>query len=195
MGGLLGGIDLHLPFFVAGGLALLNLVYGYFVLPESLPVERRRAFDWARANPLSSLVQLAQLKGVGRLVAVLAFAGLAQFTLYTTWVLYTTFKFGWGPTENGWSLFAVGMVSALVQGVLLGRLLKRVPAAAPGGHGPGVVDAGLRRLRPRHRGLDDVRGDRRQPAGQHRGRVDAEPDLQRRRRQRTGPDDGRGERR
>ncbi len=125
IGGLLGGIDLHLPFFVAGGLALLNLAYGIFVLPESLPAARRRDFDLRRANPLSSLKQLARLKGVGRLVAVLACAGLAQFTLYTTWVLYTTFKFHWGPTENGWSLFAVGVMSAIVQGVLLGRLLKR----------------------------------------------------------------------
>jgi len=125
IGGLLGGIDLRLPFFAAGGLALLNLGYGWFVLPESLPAERRRAFDARRANPLSSLKQLAQLKGGGRLVGVLACAGLAQFTLYTTWVLYTTFKFHWGPTENGWSLFAVGISSALVQGVLLGRLLKR----------------------------------------------------------------------
>ncbi len=61
---------------------------------------------------------------MGLLVGVIAVSGLAQFTLYTTWVLYTTFKFGWGPTENGWSLFAVGIVSALVQGVLLGRLLR-----------------------------------------------------------------------
>jgi DHA1 family tetracycline resistance protein-like MFS transporter len=68
------------------------------------------------------------LKGVGLLVGVVACAGLAQFTLYTTWVLYATFKFGWGPTENGWSLFAVGIMSALVQGVLLGRLLKRFSA-------------------------------------------------------------------
>ena len=124
LGGLLGGIDLQLPFFVAGGLALLNLAYGYFVLPESLAPDQRRVVDWRRANPLSSLKQLAELKGVGLLVAVVACAGLAQFTLYTTWVLYTTFKFQWGPTENGWSLFAVGIVSALVQGVLLGRLLK-----------------------------------------------------------------------
>lgn len=125
IGGLLGGIDLHLPFFVAGALALLNLAYGYFVLPESLPAERRRAFDGRRANPLSSLKALTRMKGVGALVGVLVCAGLAQFTLYTTWVLYTTFKFHWGPTENGYSLFAVGIVSALVQGVFLGRLLKR----------------------------------------------------------------------
>jgi DHA1 family tetracycline resistance protein-like MFS transporter len=126
LGGLLGGIDLQLPFFVAGGLALLNLAYGYFVLPESLPAERRREVNWARANPLSSLQQLARMKGVGLLVGVLACASLAQFTLYTVWVLYTTFKFGWGPTENGWSMMAVGLVSAVVQGVLLGRILKRV---------------------------------------------------------------------
>jgi DHA1 family tetracycline resistance protein-like MFS transporter len=124
LGGILGGIDLQLPFFVAGGLALTNLAYGYFVLPESLPADRRRVVDWRRANPLSSLKQLAELKGVGLLVAVLACAALAQFTLYTTWVLYATFKFGWGPSENGWSLFAVGVVSAVVQGGLLGRLLK-----------------------------------------------------------------------
>jgi MFS transporter, DHA1 family, tetracycline resistance protein len=124
MGGLLGGIDLHLPFFAAGTLALLNLAYGMFVLPESLPATQRRPFDWRRANPVTSLKSLAQLKGVGLLVGVIALSGLAQFTLYTTWVLYTTFKFGWGPTENGWSLFAVGIVSALVQGVLLGRLLR-----------------------------------------------------------------------
>jgi DHA1 family tetracycline resistance protein-like MFS transporter len=125
IGGLLGGIDLQLPFFFAGALALLNLAYGIVVLPESLPADRRRHIDWRRANPLSSLKQLSQLHGVGRLVLVLACTGLAQFTLYTVWVLYATFKFGWGPTENGWSLFAVGVVSALVQGALLGRLLKR----------------------------------------------------------------------
>jgi DHA1 family tetracycline resistance protein-like MFS transporter len=59
------------------------------------------------------------------LVAVVALSGLAQFVLYTSWVLYTTFKFGWGPRENGWSLAAVGMMSLIVQGFLLGRLLKR----------------------------------------------------------------------
>jgi len=125
MGGLLGAVDLRLPFFAAGSLALLNLLYGWFVLPESLPPERRHAFEWrVAANPVKSLRGLAQLQGVGRLVAVIACAGLAQFVLYTSWVLYTTFKFGWGPLENGWSLAAVGVVSVIVQGVLLGRLLK-----------------------------------------------------------------------
>ena len=124
MGGLLGAIDLRLPFFAAGSLALMNLLYGWFVLPESLPAERRRAFAWKSANPVSALRGLAQLKGAGLLVAVIACSGLAQFVLYTTWVLYTTFKFGWGPLENGWSLAAVGIVSAVVQGLLMGRLLR-----------------------------------------------------------------------
>jgi len=125
LGGLLGGISLHLPFFVAGTLAIVNWLYGYFVLPESLPLDRRRPFVLREANPITSLRGLAELKGVGPLVLVLGLGALAQFMTHTSWVLYTTFKFGWGPTQNGWSLFAIGLMSVLVQGVLLGRLLKR----------------------------------------------------------------------
>ena len=84
MGGLLGAIDLRLPFHVAGSLALLNLLYGYFVLPESLPAERRHAVAWKTLNPVASLRGLTQLKGAGRLVAVITCSGLAQFTLYTS---------------------------------------------------------------------------------------------------------------
>jgi MFS transporter, DHA1 family, tetracycline resistance protein len=125
MGGLLGGIDLHLPFYAAGTLALINLAYGWFVLPESLPVDRRRPFEWRAIHPFAALSALIKLEGVGRLVVVLACSSLAQFVLHTTWVLYTTFKFGWGPVDNGASLATVGVMSVIVQGVLLGRLLKR----------------------------------------------------------------------
>jgi len=125
MGGVLGGMDLRLPFYVAGSLAMVNLVYGYVVLPESLPAERRRPFDWRATNPFASLRMLTQLKGVGILVAVIASSGLAQFVLHTSWVLYTGFKFGWGPSENGWSLAAVGVVSVIVQGFLLKHLLQK----------------------------------------------------------------------
>jgi DHA1 family tetracycline resistance protein-like MFS transporter len=128
MGGLLGDIDLHLPFYVAGCLALLNWVYGYFVLPESLSLEHRRPFDWRAANPLASFRKLKALKGVGSLVFVIALSGLAQLVLQTSWVLYTGFKFGWGPKDNGLSLFAVGVMSVLVQGFLLKHLLKRFAA-------------------------------------------------------------------
>jgi DHA1 family tetracycline resistance protein-like MFS transporter len=126
LGGLLGAIDLRLPFWVAAGLTLVNFLYGVWVLPESLPPERRRAITWRAANPLASLQELGALHGVGRLVGVVALVGLAQYTLYTVWVLYATFRFGWGPRENGWSLFAVGVVSAVVQGGLMGRLLRIV---------------------------------------------------------------------
>ncbi|MEK8046141.1 TCR/Tet family MFS transporter [Ideonella margarita] len=127
MGGLLGAIDLHLPFYVAGGLAVLNAAYGVFVLPESLPVERRSAaINWRKVNPVASLKQLTGLQGVGSLVAVIGLASLAQFVMHTTWVLYTGFKFGWGPKENGWSLFAVGVMSVLVQGGLIRIALKHI---------------------------------------------------------------------
>ena len=128
LGGLLGAINLRLPFFVAGGLSLLNLLYGYFVLPESLPHDQRRPFSWKATNPITSLTALSKLGKVGPLVAVVAFSVLAQYILFTSWVLYTTFKFGWGPLENGWSLAAVGIVSVIVQGFLLGSLLKRFSA-------------------------------------------------------------------
>jgi len=127
LGGLLGAVDLHLPFYVAGALALVNLAYGYFVLPESLPPDRRRAISWKSVNPVTSLKSLAQIKGVGLLVGVVAATGLAQGVLYNVWVLYTTFKFGWSTLDNGWSLAAVGLVSVFVQGWLLGQLLKRMP--------------------------------------------------------------------
>jgi DHA1 family tetracycline resistance protein-like MFS transporter len=125
MGGLLGAIDVHWPFFAAGALALLNWLYGWFVLPESLGHEQRRAFEWRRVHPFASLQGLAQLQGVGPLVWVIGLSSLAQFVLHTSWVLYTHFKFGWGPAQVGWSLFAVGAMMALVQGVLLKHLLTR----------------------------------------------------------------------
>ncbi len=125
VGGLLAGISLRLPFYVAACLALINVAYGYFVLPESLPLDRRAPFVLAKANPFSALKGLLQLRGVGGLVWVYAFTTLAQFILHSTWVLFTTFRFDWTPRENGISLFVVGFSAAIVQGVLLGMLLKR----------------------------------------------------------------------
>jgi DHA1 family tetracycline resistance protein-like MFS transporter len=124
MGGILGSINLHLPFFAAGTLAIINWLYGFFVLPESLSPERRKQIEWRSANPVSALRKLNQLKGVGPLVAVIGLASLAQFTLHASWVLHNSFRFGWGPGENGWSLFAVGVMSVLVQGFLLKHFLR-----------------------------------------------------------------------
>jgi DHA1 family tetracycline resistance protein-like MFS transporter len=128
MGGLLGAIDIHLPFYASGVLALLNLAYGYFVLPESLSLANRKPVTWGALNPTQALTQLTRLEGVGLLVLVVAFGALTDSILRSSWVLYTGFRFGWGPMENGWSLFAVGVLSVLVQGVLLKRLLARFGA-------------------------------------------------------------------
>src|SRR2546426_4337555 len=125
LGGLLGSIDLHLPFYAAAGLALLNGLYGLIIVPESLPRDRRAAFELRRANPFSALLALSRHREVGRLVAVFALVVLAQLILQTTWVLFTHFRFGWGPRENGMALFFVGLVATIVQGALLGSLLRR----------------------------------------------------------------------
>jgi MFS transporter, DHA1 family, tetracycline resistance protein len=125
LGGFLGQYDIRWPFFAAGALAIVNGIYGWFVLPESLPADRRKPFAWSRANPWTSVRGLFALQGVGGLPWVVALSALAQFTLYTTWVLYTGFKFGWGPSQVGLSLFAVGVMQVLVQGFLLKHMLKR----------------------------------------------------------------------
>jgi len=125
LGGLLGHIDIRLPFFVAASLSFVNFAYGLFVLPESLPKSRRKRIEPAKANPLGALRGLARLHGVGLLVVVFALLNLAQFILHSVWVLYTGFRFSWGPREAGLSLFVVGLAVALVQGGLLGVMLKR----------------------------------------------------------------------
>ncbi len=125
LGGLLGSVDLHLPFYVAAGLSLVNAAYGFFVVPESLPRERRAPFSLAKANPFSALLALGRHREVGSLVVVFALVILAQLMLQTTWVLFTHFRFGWGPRENGFALFCVGLVATAVQGGLLGGLLRR----------------------------------------------------------------------
>ncbi|WP_290679410.1 MFS transporter [Aquabacterium sp.] len=127
MGGVLGDKDVHWPFFLAGSLCLLNCVYGYFVLPESLPTDKRRDFQITRVNPFSSLARLRELKGVETLMWVMGLSILAQFCLHTSWFLYNEFKFGWTPKDNGMSLFAVGMMAVLVQGGLLRQIQKHIP--------------------------------------------------------------------
>lgn len=127
-GGMLGAIDVRLPFFVAAALAALNFLYGWLVLPESLPPERRAPLQLSRANPLSALRELGRLRGIGRLVVVYGMINLSAFVVHSTWVLYTSFRHGWGPQQAGWSLFVVGVMALTVQGVLLSRLLRSLGA-------------------------------------------------------------------
>jgi len=125
LGGLLGSVNLHLPFYVAAGLSALNFIYGYLVVPESLPAGKRAPFSLARINPLSALLRLVQRKDIRGLVITFALVTCAQMMLQTTWVLYTHFRFDWTPGQNGAALFCVGLTAAVVQAGLLGVLIQR----------------------------------------------------------------------
>lgn len=118
-GGLLGGVHLRAPFLVAAGLNALNLLYGIFVLPESLPKESRRAFSLARANPLGSLKNLGRSSILLGLTLTLVCSYLAQMILQSVWALHTQARFGWQPFDVGLSLAVVGVATGLVQGGLV----------------------------------------------------------------------------
>jgi DHA1 family tetracycline resistance protein-like MFS transporter len=126
IGGALGAVHLRLPFAVAAGLAGINLLYGLFVLPESLPRERRRAFAWRRANPVGSLGALTATEGGGRLALAWACMWFALGTMQTVFVLYTGLRLGWGPRENGAALALVGLTQAVVQGLLVRQATRRL---------------------------------------------------------------------
>jgi DHA1 family tetracycline resistance protein-like MFS transporter len=122
-GAWLGVIDLRLPFFVAAGLSIANFCYGYFVLPESLPPERRDAFRWKRANPLASLQLLRGHPELFGLASVVFLMALAHLVYPTTFVLYADYRFGWGLKMVGWTLLIVGVLSIIVQGGLIGKIV------------------------------------------------------------------------
>jgi DHA1 family tetracycline resistance protein-like MFS transporter len=125
LGGLLGNVGLHLPFYVAGALSAANFVYGYVAVPESLPRERRTPFKWNRVNPFGALLRLAGRRDIRGLIVVYMLVSFAQMMLQTTWVLFTTFRFDWTPRDNGIALFCVGVCSIVVQAGLLPRLIRR----------------------------------------------------------------------
>lgn len=123
LGGLLGQENLRLPFLVAAGLTLLNWFYGLFILPESLKPEHRRCFVWSRANPLGSFLALRTYPLVLGLAATFFLIHTAHNMLHTTWVLYTGYRYDWTPRQVGVSLAVVGVMAALVQGLLARRLI------------------------------------------------------------------------
>ena len=125
VGGVLGDIDLRLPFWFAAGLALLNFCYGLFVLPESLPVEKRTTrFDWSHANPVGSLKLLRSYPQVFGLAAVIFIANLAHYVYPSIFVLFADYSYGWGQKEVGYVLALVGVLSVIVNVALVGRLVK-----------------------------------------------------------------------
>jgi len=118
LGGLLGNVGLRVPFMVAGGLTLLNWLYGWLVLPESLGTANRRAFCWLRANPIGSLLDLRRYPMVFGLTGTFFLVNLAHQALPSTWVLYTGYRYHWTVGQTGASLAIVGLMAAIVQGGL-----------------------------------------------------------------------------
>lgn len=119
IGGLLGEYGARIPFVVAAGLSLLNALYGFFVLPESLPKSARRKFSWRRANPIGSLMQLRKYPAIGGLIFSLILVYIAAHAVQSNWTFFTIERFGWSEKMIGVSLGAVGLLTAIVQGGLI----------------------------------------------------------------------------
>lgn len=136
IGGMLGSFGPRAPFFTAGAIALANTLFGFFALPESLPMESRRPFEWRRANPLGTLLQIRRYPVVLWLIGAVFLWQLGHQVLPSTWAFYTMSKFGWTSAQIGYSLAFVGLVMAFAQGVLTRALIPRLggerPAAAVG---------------------------------------------------------------
>lgn len=130
IGPMLGGIFSHwgarVPFMIAAGLSLLNFLYGYFVLPESLGKKNRRRFEWRRANPAGSLLRLRRYPVVAGLVLSLVLVYVASHAVQSTWTYYTMLKFSWTEEWVGYSLGVVGLLTAIVQGGLIRFIMARL---------------------------------------------------------------------
>jgi len=114
------------PFFAAAALALINVAFGWFALPESLQPENRRRFEWTRANPLGALQSLKHLPMIAGLLFALFLYQIAHDSLPAVWMFYTQLKFGWGPSETGWSLTFVGIMTVIVMGGLTSVVVPRL---------------------------------------------------------------------
>ena len=124
-GAWLGEINLRLPFYVAAGLGFANFCYGFFVLPESLaPEHRSERFQWSRANPVASLKLLRGHPELFGLASVVFLMAIAHLVYPTTFVLYADYRFGWGLRMVGYTLLIVGVLTIIVQGGLIGRIVK-----------------------------------------------------------------------
>ncbi len=119
LGGWLGQIGTRIPFYAAAALALLNWLYGYFILPESLPADRRRSFDWKRANPVGALFHLKKYPAISGLVFSFIFIYLAAHAVQSNWSYFTMYRFHWSKAMVGSSLALVGLLVAGVQAGLI----------------------------------------------------------------------------
>lgn len=126
IGGVFGEMGTRIPFMIAGGLSLLNWLYGYFILPESLKKENRRPFEWKRANPIGAFLQLKRYPTLIGLLAALLILYIAAQSTQTVWAYYTKEKFDWNKTWVGYSLGFVGLTVAIVQGGLIRIIIPKI---------------------------------------------------------------------
>lgn len=125
VGGYLGNSNLRAPFWGAAALSLVNSLYGFFVLPESLPKEKRAKSAWHMANPLGSLTLLRSHAQLAGLSIVVTLYYLAHNSLPAVWALYTEKRYAWSRGDVGLSLGVVGVCASLISGVLVGPFVKR----------------------------------------------------------------------
>ena len=126
LGGFLGGFGLRWPFWAAAALALINVAFGVFVLPESLPADKRRELTWSRANPFRLLAGLAGDRSLGRMAVAWSCSWIGLGAVQSSLVLFTGYRFGWGPQLNGLALAGIGISQAVVEGVLLQHIVSHI---------------------------------------------------------------------
>ncbi|MEM9084809.1 MAG: TCR/Tet family MFS transporter [Pseudomonadota bacterium] len=129
IGGILGEYGVRLPFYAAGALAILGAALGYFILKETLPRERRRAFTLARANPLGTLIQMSRTPIVIGFIAVIFFMQLAGQAQMSVWSYHTQLMFDWSERDIGFSVALFGIIIAAVQGGLTGPVIAKIGPA------------------------------------------------------------------
>lgn len=127
LGGMLGHLNPRLPFWISAVLSLVNGLYGFFVLPESLkPENRKTKIDWKRANPLGSLALFTRVKGLLPFALLVTMGYIAQTSLTSVYVIYTDFRYGWSTTVIGYSLATVGVITGLYGGFLVKRVVAKL---------------------------------------------------------------------
>ena len=150
LGGTLGAFNLRAPFYAAAALALINVAFGVFVLPESLSRENRRPIAWAKANPFTMLANIAGSGALTRLTVAWSCTWIGLGALQSSLVLFTGYRFGWGPVKNGLILAVIGLSQATVEGLLLrpinARFGERTTAIT--GYASAVLGYGLLAITP-----------------------------------------------
>lgn len=126
LGGLLGQFGSRVPFYAAAVLCLINFIYGYFILPESLDKDHRREFEWKRANPIGSLFMLKKHPKMSGLILVLILIYIGAHAVQSNWSYFTMYMFGWKEKEVGLSLGLIGLLVGLVQGLLIRWINPRI---------------------------------------------------------------------